>query len=68
MNSSTFYGLRKAREKTTACDIPSGSEDSDISDSDDDYLRGDQEGLLVKTSKSRFKPKKHGDRLPQCHP
>lgn len=38
MNSSTFYGLHKAREKTTACDIPSGSEDSDVSDSDDDYL------------------------------
>lgn len=38
MNLSTFYGLHKAREKTTACDIPSGSEDSDLSDSDDDYL------------------------------
>ncbi|KAL1444408.1 hypothetical protein MTO96_029885 [Rhipicephalus appendiculatus] len=38
MNSSTFYGIRNAREKTTTCDIPSGSEDSDLSDSDDDYL------------------------------
>ncbi|KAH6942898.1 hypothetical protein HPB50_011523 [Hyalomma asiaticum] len=37
MNTSTFYGPRKARQKTTACDIPSGSEDSDLSDSDDDY-------------------------------
>ncbi|KAH6926384.1 hypothetical protein HPB50_017909 [Hyalomma asiaticum] len=37
MNASTFYGPRKARENTTACDIPSGSEDSDLSDSDDDY-------------------------------
>ncbi|KAH7961811.1 hypothetical protein HPB52_012244 [Rhipicephalus sanguineus] len=37
MNASTFYGLRKAQEKTTACDIPSRSEDSDLSDSDDDY-------------------------------
>lgn len=36
VNSSMFYGLRKAREKTTACDIPSGSEDSDLSDSDDE--------------------------------
>ncbi|KAH7981669.1 hypothetical protein HPB52_000674 [Rhipicephalus sanguineus] len=40
MNASTFYGPRKAREKTTACDIPSGSEDSDLSDSDDDYPPG----------------------------
>lgn len=38
MNSSTFYGLHKAWEKTMACDIPSGSEDSDLSDSEDDYL------------------------------
>ncbi|KAH6937420.1 hypothetical protein HPB50_000107 [Hyalomma asiaticum] len=37
MNASTFYGPRKAREKTMACDIPSGSEDSDLSDLDDDY-------------------------------
>ncbi|KAH7937262.1 hypothetical protein HPB49_009853 [Dermacentor silvarum] len=36
MNSFMFYGLRKAREKTTACDIPSGSEDSDLSDSADE--------------------------------
>lgn len=28
----------------------------------------DQEGVLVKTSNSRFKPKKHGNQLLQCHP
>ncbi|XP_037508969.1 tigger transposable element-derived protein 6 [Rhipicephalus sanguineus] len=46
MNASTFYGLRKAQEKTTACDIPSRSEDSDLSDSDDDYPPGEMEKFV----------------------